>query len=83
LSDEEIDFIHKLWLDVSHEKGLDNVRHKHIVIAALVHLADELHSDQRVRVLQFIHALKDGESLKAATNGRRQRRRLARLRRTA
>ncbi len=83
LSDEEIDFIHKLWLDVSHEKGLDNVRHKHIVIAALVHLADELHSDQRVRVLQFIHALKDGESLKAAANGRRQRRRLARLRRTA
>ena len=83
LSDEEIDFIHKLWLDVSHEKGLDNVRHKHIVIAALVHLADELHSDQRARVLQFIHALKDGESLKAAANGRRQRRRLARLRRTA
>ena len=83
LSDEEIDFIHKLWLDVSHEKGLDNVRHKHIVIAALVHLADELHSDERARVLQFIHALKDGESLKAAANGRRQRRRLARLRRTA
>jgi amino acid transporter len=83
LSDEEIDFIHKLWLDVSHEKGLDNIRHKHIVIAALVHLADELHSDQRARVLQFIHALKDGESLKAAANGRRQRRRLARLRRTA
>ena len=83
LSDEEIDFIHKLWLDVTHEKGLDNVRHKHIVIAALVHLADELHSDQRARVLQFIHALKDGESLKATASDRRRRRRLARLRRTA
>jgi hypothetical protein len=83
LSDEEIDFIHKLWLDVTHEKGFGDVRHKHIVIAALVQLADELHSEQRARVLQFIHALKDGESLKAAANGRRQRRRLARLRRTA
>jgi hypothetical protein len=81
LSDEEIDFIHKLWLDVTHEKGLDNVRHKHIVVAALVHLADELHSDRRQHVLQFIQALKAGESLKVAASGRRHRRRVARLRR--
>ncbi|HEY3104284.1 MAG TPA: APC family permease [Pyrinomonadaceae bacterium] len=81
LSDEEIDFIHKLWLDVTHEKGLDNVRHKHIVVAALVHLADELHSDRRQHVLQFVQTLKAGESLKVAASGRRQRRRLARLRR--
>jgi hypothetical protein len=61
LSDEEIDFIHKLWLDVTHEKGLDNVRHKHIVVAALVHLADELHSERRQDVLHFVEALKKGE----------------------
>src|SRR5437588_1779505 len=83
LTDEEIDFIHKLWLDVSHEKDLDTVRHKHIVIAALVHLADELHSDGRDRVLQFIRALNGSETLKATASERRQRRRLARLRRKA
>src|SRR3989440_5246665 len=83
LTDEEIDFIHKLWLDVSHEKDLENVRHKHIVIAALVHLADELHSDGRHRVLQFIRALNGSETLKATASERRQRRRLARLRRKA
>jgi len=83
LSDEEIDFIHKLWLDVTHEKGLDNVRHKHIVVAALVHLADELHSERRQQVLHFVEALKEGESLKATANGRRLRRKLARLRRSA
>jgi hypothetical protein len=83
LSDEEIDFIHKLWLDVSHEQGLDGVRHKHIVVAALVHLADELNSDHRQRILNFVRALKAGESLKTAVSSRRQRRRLARLRRRA
>ena len=83
LTDEEIDFIHKLWLDVTHEKELDNVRHKHIVIAALVHLADELHSDGRDRVLQFIRALNGCETLRASASERRQRRRLARLRRKA
>jgi len=83
LTDEEIDFIHKLWLDVSHEKDLDNVRHKHIVIAALVHLADELHSDSRHRVLQFIRALNGSETLRASASERRQRRRLTRPRRRA
>jgi hypothetical protein len=83
LTDEEIDFIHKLWLDVTHEKDLGNVRHKHIVIAALVHLADELHSEGRHRVLQFIRTLNSSETLKATANERRQRRRRARLRRRA
>ena len=83
LSDEEIDFIHKLWLDVTHEKGLDNVRHKHIVVAALVHLADELHGERRQQVLHFVRALLSGETLKATATRRRHRKRLARLRRTA
>jgi hypothetical protein len=83
LTAEEIDFIHKLWLDVTHEQGLHSVRHKHIVIAALVQLADELHSNHRQRVLQFIHTLQGSESLTATASKRRQRRRLARLRRNA
>ncbi|HVS83600.1 MAG TPA: APC family permease [Pyrinomonadaceae bacterium] len=65
LTDEEIDFIHKLWLEVTHEHGLEDIRHKQIVVAALVRLADELHEDRREQVLGFLRALKKGESLRA------------------
>src|SRR5713101_4450524 len=65
LTDEEIDFIHKLWLEVTHEHGLEDIRHKQIVVAALVRLADELHEDRREQVLGFLRTLKKGESLLA------------------
>jgi amino acid transporter len=64
LTDEEIDFIHKLWLEVTHEHGLEDIRHKQIVVAALVRLADELHDDRREQVLAFLRALKKGERLR-------------------
>jgi amino acid transporter len=65
LTDEEIDFIHKLWLEVTHEHGLEDIRHKQIVVAALVRLADELHEDRREQVLGFLRTLKKGETLRA------------------
>jgi amino acid transporter len=84
LTDEEIEFIHKLWLDITHEPGLENTRHKHIVVAALVHLADELHGERRRQVLQFVRTLQAGENIKAASNARRLKRKLVeRLRKTA
>jgi amino acid transporter len=83
LSDEEIEFIHKLWLDVTHEPGLENARHKQIVVAALIHLADELHGERRQHVLEFVRALQTGAAISATANSRRQRRKLARLRKTA
>jgi hypothetical protein len=64
LTDEEIHFIHKLWLDVTHERGLEAVRHKEIVTAAVVRLADELHGDRRKQVLDFLRTLKKGEIIK-------------------
>jgi amino acid transporter len=64
LTDEEIDFIHKLWLEVTHEHGLEDIRHKQIVVAALVRLADELHEDRREQVLGSLRALKKGERLR-------------------
>ena len=63
LSDEEIEFIHKLWLDVSHERGLENVRHKEIVTAAVVRLADELHGNRRRQVLDFLRTLRKVEGV--------------------
>jgi len=43
LSDEEIDFTHRLWLEVTHERGLEDIRHKEIVVVAITRPADELH----------------------------------------
>jgi len=82
LSDEEIEFIHKLWLDVSHEPGLENIRHKQIVIAALVRFADDLHENERGQVLEFLRVLKKGESMNPAATTRRQHRKQARIRKT-
>src|SRR5260370_9405456 len=65
LTDEEINFIHKLWLDVTHERGLEDIRHNQIVIAALVRLADELHEDRRSQVLEFLRALRKSQKIKA------------------
>src|SRR5947209_7333309 len=63
LTDEEINFIHKLWLNVRCERGLEDIRHKQIVIAALVRLADELHQDRRSQVLEFLRTLKKSEKI--------------------
>jgi len=57
LSDEEIEFIHRLWLEITHERGLENIRHKEIVIAAVKRLADELQESPQ-RVLQFLRSFK-------------------------
>jgi amino acid transporter len=78
LTDEEINFIHKLWLNVRDEHGLEDIRHKHIVIAALIRLADELYEDRRQQVLDVLRALKKGQSLQARQNQPVLRRRLRR-----
>jgi len=66
LTDEEINFIHKLWLNVRSERGLEDIRHKQIVIAALVRLADDLHQDQRKQVLEFLRALRNGQKIQSS-----------------
>ena len=80
LSDEEINFIHKLWLDVRNERGLEDIRHKHIVIAALVRLADELYANQRQPVIDFLRALKSGEKLQRKTRSTPRKKRTFRRR---
>src|SRR5207247_7591585 len=41
LTDEEIHFIHKLWLAVTREKGHEAVRHKVTVTASVMRLAHQ------------------------------------------
>jgi amino acid transporter len=78
LTDEEINFIHKLWLNVREEHGLENIRHKHIVVAALVRLADELHAEARHSVLDFLRALIKGQTIQRRRKATGLRRRLRR-----
>src|ERR1051325_10272878 len=70
LTDEEINFIHKMWLNVREERGLENIRHRHIVVAALVRLADELHADARLSVIDFLRALIKGQTLQGSRKRR-------------
>lgn len=78
LTDEEINFIHKLWLDVRNERGLEDIRHKQIVVAALVRLADELYAGGRQHVIDLLRTLEKGQSLYAARPGPRRKRLLKR-----
>ncbi len=63
LAEDDIDVIHKLWLDVSHEKGGEDAHHKEIVTVALARLAEELKGTERRRVLEQIRNLMHQRSL--------------------
>jgi len=62
LTDEEIQFIHRLWLDITRERGLESVRHKDIVILALTQLAEQLHGEARARIMERLRLLKNSSS---------------------
>ncbi len=60
LSDEEIHLIHRLWLEVTHERGLEHTRHKEIVTVALTSLAEEMRGERRKEVLERLRLLRNG-----------------------
>ena len=57
LGDDEVNAIHKLWLDVTHEKSGEDAHHKEIVTVALARLEEDLKGDKRPRVLEHISTL--------------------------
>src|SRR6266498_640368 len=57
LADDDINLIHKLWLDVTKERGMEDFRHKEIVTTALGRLADELKGQDRQKILDRMNAL--------------------------
>ncbi|HZT57003.1 MAG TPA: APC family permease, partial [Pyrinomonadaceae bacterium] len=54
LSSEDVNLIHRLWLEVSRESGGDDVHHKEIVTVALARLDADLHGKARGSVLEQI-----------------------------
>src|SRR5437660_7966693 len=63
LSDDELEFIHRLWLEVTHETGLENLRHKELVFAAVTHLAEDLRG-KRKQALTFLRGFKTSDKNK-------------------
>jgi amino acid transporter len=57
LSNEEINRIHKLWLDVIREKGIEKIHHHEVVAVAIARLERELNSRQRQEVLKQMRDL--------------------------
>ena len=57
LFDEDINVIHRLWLDVTREKDGAGARHKEIVTVALQRLQDDLKGNQRRSVLEQVRRL--------------------------
>ena len=53
-TEEEIDLIHRVWLDVAHEEGLQGLQHEDIVAVALTRLRKELAGADRAQVLDQI-----------------------------
>jgi hypothetical protein len=62
LADEDINIIHKLWLDVTREKAGEDAHHKEIVTVALERLEKDLKGNERRRVLEQIGGLMRGRS---------------------
>lgn len=57
LTDEDVELIHRLWLDVTKEKELGDFHHKEIVTVALAGLAEEMKSERRRESLHRMRAL--------------------------
>jgi len=57
LTEEEISLIHELWRGVTRESGMDDIRHKEIVVVALQRLAEELAGKSRKEILARLRSL--------------------------
>ena len=57
LADEDINVIHKLWLEVTGEKAGADAHHKEIVTVALERLQEDLKGNERRRVLEQMQGL--------------------------
>jgi len=69
LTDEDVDLIHKLWLEVTHEHGMEDFHHREIVTVALARLAAEMRGAGRTEMLARLRALLVARSRKEEAEG--------------
>jgi amino acid transporter len=51
LTDDDINLIHHLWLDLTNQPGKEDAHHRDVVRLALAHLAEDLSGPQRTKLL--------------------------------
>lgn len=59
LSDEDINLIHNLWLELVKEHGTEDLHHREVVQICLTRLQKELKGDDRKAIFQEFHDLKN------------------------
>src|SRR2546422_11147909 len=69
LADEDVNLIHRLWLDVTKERGLEDLHHKEIVTTALANLEEQVNSKGRHAILDRMRALIGKRSRKEQEKG--------------
>ena len=57
LAEDDIDAIHKLWLDVTRERDGEQACHKEIVTVALARLSEDLKGNERKSVLRHLRKI--------------------------
>jgi hypothetical protein len=57
LADDDVETIHKLWLDVTREKDGEHACHKEIVTVALARLEEDLKGNERKSALRHLRKL--------------------------
>ena len=55
LTQQEVEFIHELWLELTRDGGAEEIHHRDIVTLALTRLGRELHGRNRELVLEEIY----------------------------
>ena len=48
---EDVQLVHRMWLDITQEKGLEKIHHSDIVSEALTRFAQEYHGPDRAKIL--------------------------------
>jgi hypothetical protein len=77
LAEDDIDAIHKLWLDVTRERDGEHACHKEIVTVALARLAEDLKGNERKNVLKHLRTLTHQRTSAARTEDEEQTKRRA------
>jgi hypothetical protein len=76
LADDDITAIHKLWLDITHEKGGEDAHHKEIVTVALARLEEAVRGDERRSVVdqirKLMHQRSQAERAQETVNSKQQ-----------
>jgi amino acid transporter len=70
MTPEDIQLVHRLWLEITQEPGLDKLHHSDIVTQALERFAEDCHADHRTEIIRrFQNAEHQSGEIAASPDG--------------